>query len=146
MLSFGLPVSTKSDIPTLNASVMRLFAVLISACFSMEQAVFQFAVLSTKNTMFGRVVSIVVLARVMSVSSPTGSTNCADAAPAKARVLSETRSLRRIMRISARSTGGGYESGSRAGRAGGERLARNALPDEGFRAREAVADADVEFP
>src|SRR5688572_21895850 len=149
MLSFGLPVSTNNAMPTLNASVIRLFAVLISACFSMAKAVFQFAVLSTKNRMFGRVASIVGLARKMSVSSPTGSTNCAHDAPEQASapaLRSEAESLRRIMRISARSTAGGYEGGSRAGRARGEGLYRDTLPDEGFRAREAVADADVEFP
>src|SRR6185503_11278808 len=111
-----------------------------------SKAVFQFAVLSTKNTMFGRVAWIVGSARKMSVSSPTGSTNCADAMPVKARAVRETRSLRRIMGISARSASHSNESGGRARRTSGQRLDRHALPDGGFGAGEGVAHDHVEFP
>ena len=71
-LSLGLPVSTNIATPTLYVS-SRLPTTACNAAFSMSNAVFQLAVLSTKMRTFGRSAAKVGLARKMSVSSLTGS-------------------------------------------------------------------------
>src|SRR5688572_22356477 len=76
---------------------------LINACFSVANGVFQLAVLSRRITTFGRVASIVGLARKMSVSSPTGSTNWPSApaeAPSAHALAREMSRLRRFMTFS----------------------------------------------